>query len=1375
MLHFRQLRSLLFFVLLATPYYIYAQIPRLYTTQHGLTTSDIRGIDIDGRGVAWISGSSTLEVFDGYGFYDISLKDKKNGGNISDIIYGVDEIAPMKYLVSTISGLFCYDLSSDVFTRIYLNDAEKSNKGYSIGGVENYPKTDCKLVFTEGAGVFVLNVRSLTVDEGETAKISSVLNAEFVFMSYVDSKNRLWISDMQNKIRAFDMSTMKQIHIDIEPDTQQKYSFAIFESVCESKGTLFFGARSGLFVYNDRDGGRSGSIGYIEESSALGAPVSCLIENKEHKVIVGTDSRGIWELSGITNGFSLVKYDMPATMFSLEFGKVKCMEMDSDGNLLIGLLQKGLMVMPSHSDTFRYHAISPDNDGLNATSITSIKVDKHLNYWIATDGCGVFRTDGLHLATAQPVNAGLKSLLVQSVVVDRNQNIWVGSYGGGVQCYHNGEFVTPEALSPLSDGMVMALAYDSVSNNLVIGLNGMGVYTYDIQTEKLQHIGTEIVPNPWITALFIDNDKGRTLYVGTTNGLFYMSPVTGSHDEIRYDSLNSSAVQCIDKIGDDILIGTNEALLTYNLKSGQRKTLIDGKRIMAIEQTAADCWVSVSDGIESIDKKTFKRTTYNSIGGFYLGEFHRGCSVHPVPDDILFGGDNGIICFTPSLVKQHVTMDKPIVFTQMQVGDEVLSAIPEEIRLPHDKNSFTLYFSVPNFSDPDRIRYQYILEGLESEWHTCKGHPEISCLSVPSGHYTLHVKAFDESDPDSFQETSVDVLISAPWYASFWAWLVYVSVLLFVAYHFYEAYKSRLRQREVIRQAIANEQMKEARLRMFTSITHELRTPLTMIVSPLNQLSSSYSDPVIRNLCNVMRRNCDRLLNIVKQITDIRHIDSGQMRLHCQEVDFIKYADGIFTTFKANSVLKNVSFIVENTENIINVWIDTVQFEKILVNLLSNAFKFTPNGGKIIVRTTVVSYECGKKLEVRVYNSGSHIDSKDIPNIFERFFQGSNSMKAEADGKRYEGSGIGLNLAHELITMHHGDISVHNVEPDGVEFVLHVPLGNSHLDEGDLYVPEDDVCETKADDLEVISADDLNAAEGQLTAVNDGIIADEVNESVDGVTENAQEEAEKNHQTVLVVDDDRELCEYISKELGRYYNTIVAFSGNSAWQVVLKQRPDVIVTDIRMSDGDGLELCKRVKTNPETDYIPVIMLTSENGEESQIRSLNLRVDHFLSKPFNLILLRGAIGQVISVRENLRQRINRKDMSNDFESISMDSADDKLFLRINEQLMKHLDESDFGVEKLADHVGISRVHLNRKMKEKYGVSPRQFIKSFKLKQAAYLLIHNNVNVSEVVYKLGFSSHSFFTSSFHDYFGMTPKEFVTKYADNLDDETLKKLLE
>lgn len=1347
---------------------LYAQQPRLYTAQQGLASSDIRDIYIDGNGVAWVSGAGALQMFDGDFFYDISLRDKDTGSHICDVVYGIEQLHDNIYLVRTNNGLFSYDRELDEFTRIYLNDREKKQGGYSIGKIHPYPKTDCKLVVTEGQGMFILNTKTLTIDVKETEKVTSALNLSFVVDSYTDSKGRLWVSDIVNQIVSIDIKNLKKTLYNIEDAAQQATARNAAQSMCEADGKIYFGTNQGVLYYDEKS--QEKTIRLVEGSTMLGAPTVAMLHTKAGNVLVGTDSHGLWEMGAENGEKGLKKYQLQANQFNLDYSKVKCLVEDKEGNILIGMLQKGLMVIPPHSDTFRYHAISPKSDGNNASCITSMAVDDQLNYWITTDGQGVFKTDGLHLATAHQINTGLRSLLVQSVAIDKRQTAWVGSYGGGVQYYDGTKFVTPAELMPLQSSLIMVLEYDGKKDILYIGSNGNGVFKYDIQKKELTHYDVPASMNPWVTSLHVA--ENGVLYIGTVYGLYYINETTNQNGRIEYDSPRSSIVQSITSFGKSLLLGTSEGLLLYNQETAETTFIIQDERIMSIEQTSTDFWVSTASEIVSVDKKTFKPTHYTSFGGFFIGEFHKLSSVHPVEDDILFGGDNGIICFTPSLIKNKKKIANPLLFCQLKTGEETYIYVPEKIKLSHDQNSFSMSFSVPYYSAPARIHYNYMLEGYDKTWRTCKGKPEVYYSSLPTGSYTLKVRAYFESEDEVYEEKMLKINVSAPWYGSWWAWCIYIIIFGLLAHNFYRAYKVREHQRQLLHRARANEQLKEARLQMFTSITHELRTPLTMILSPLNQLSATYKDEGIQNLCNVMKRNCDRLLNIVKQITDIRHIDSGQLKMHFMEVDFVKYSENIFATFSANANLKNISFISECSDNVINIWLDPVNAEKIIVNLLSNAFKFTPDGGKIIVRTNVIEKEntsAGETennigvnkqelMELRVYNSGSHISDADLPHLFERFYQGENIKQGTSAGRL--GSGIGLNLVNELVSLHHGEVSVHNVEPDGVEFIVTLPLGNAHLTEEEMVVADEE--ETKE--------------ETPVDALYDTPVPEqgEIQQEDDDVSDtNTEHTARK--QTVLIVDDDKELCEYIANELGHFYNTIVAHSGNSAWQVVLKQRPDVMVTDVRMPDGDGIELCKRIKGNPETDNIPVIMLTSENSDDAQLRSLNLNVDYFISKPFNLMILRGAIGQVLRVRENLLQRVNRKDIGNDYDTISMDSADDKLFDKINESVLKHLDECEFGVEELADEIGISRVHLNRKMKERYGITPRQFMKSFKLKQAAYLLIHNNVNISEVVYKLGFSSHSFFSSSFHEYFGMTPKEFVAYYSEHLDDETLKKLLE
>ena len=621
---------------------------------------------------------------------------------------------------------------------------------------------------------------------------------------------------------------------------------------------------------------------------------------------------------------------------------------------------------------------------------------------------------------------------------------------------------------------------------------------------------------------------------------------------------------------------------------------------------------------------------------------------------------------------------------------------------------------------------------------------EANYPNLPPGNYTLRVKAYLENNEQSAIEKTLSIKIRQPWYNTMAAWFLYFIVAFILAYFGYRIYAERKRQKQLLRDAREEENLKEAKLRMFTSIAHELRSPLTMIVSPLSQLMASTTDNGLMAMYNVMKLNCDRLITTVNQITDIRKIDNGQFHLHFSKVNFKDYSKNVFDSFLSYAKAKNINYQIEHQNPNEVLWLDKVHFEKILANILSNAFKFTPKNGRILVRTKGIMADATERLEVRIYNSGSYISKEDLPHVFERFFQANSAEKETV------GSGIGLNLVNELVHLHHGLISVHNMEPDGVEFVMLFPKHKTHLTTEELSPRQDE----EAEELQ----QELYADVG-----------------IDTEEEADDETITKTKKTVLVVDDDEGLCKYVAAQISDKYNVIIAHSGNTAWQKILTARPDAIVTDIRMPDGNGIELCKRIKSNPETDNLPIVMLTSENSDLAEITSLNLQVDHFISKPFNILKLKGAIAQGLKVREKMMGKLRRNEVDFDYSEKTIDSADDKLFVRINETLKKNLDDSSFGVNELASLVGISRVHLNRKMKDRYGVSPNNFIRSYRLKQAAYLLINNNVNVSEVAYRVGFSSHSHFSNTFREYFGMTPKEFVTYYTEHPDDETLLKLLE
>ena len=1345
-----------------------AQMSRMYTTQNGLPTSDIYDIYVDSKGWAWVSGIMSLSMFDGTGFYSLINPETDTDMPPFNTVRGVREGDDGTYWVYSSNGLFIYDYSTNHFTHIFLRPDEDPVKGVSIQMFIDYPKDGYKLISTDENGIVIFDCNTMQVDTELTDKLSAIIDDNMCTEAIIDSDHYLWAVGRQ--LKRVNLNTMKLEQPTITDEASRIIrDHRVYNMVQVHKsGNILLATGGGLLIYDHKAGTLRTLKGGHNDM-----PISVVHETRNGRLLVGSDSYGIWQLTPDETLRPLNIYD---PNMNLTFAKVKAIEEDDEGNLLFGLLQKGVMVISGSHDNFSYHAISPTENRTNAVAVTGLTYDPAIGYVISTDGCGVFHSTSDNLSRSRQMSAGLHSPLALTTLIDNDGTVWVGSYGGGVQCAHISmantntqnreqnagkpvisEFTTPAWLQPISNDFIMTLEYDKRHNILYAGSNGRGVYVIDLNSHTVKSLRDRHDFNGWVSELFCDTDG--TLWIGTSEGIYLYNRNRDSMTEVKFKDSNLLTTQCIGRLDKKtIIIATSKGLVLYDTKDKTSNVLLPDEFIKSFEITGKDIWAATQKQIVCIETDSGKIRRYSSFGGYFIGEFHGNSHTQTPNGEIFFGGDNGIISFNAKQMKQPKTLKNELVFTRLLVNgrertyqttdkNNVMDCnlqCATRIDLPSRENSLRLSYSVPDFASPNRINYTYCLEGYDKVWKTPAARAEVYYPNLPPGSYTLRVRAYYENNESDYKERTIQIVISQPWYNTVWAWIVYLAILSFVGYQIYKVQRERSRQRNLLTRARHNEQLKEAKLRMFTSIAHELRSPLTMILSPLKQLQSSTDDEQLLGIYDVMQRNCDRILAVVKQITDIRKIDNGQFHLHFSEVNFADYAEYICSSFTAYASAKQITFTIEHLNQNVTIWLDTIHFEKILTNILSNAFKFTPEGGRIILRTKCILKDTKDWFEIRIYNSGSQIDAKDIPHIFERFYQAT-TPSANA------GSGIGLNLVNELVNLHHGTIEAHNIDPDGVEFVMQFPLGNAHLSEEEL-LPR-----------EVIADNDREQDDDLFTDIEPL------------VTDDSEEEPAKNKRTIIMVDDEQELCMYVKEQLQDSYNVVTANSGNSAWQEILRIRPDIVVTDIRMPDGNGIELCKRIKGNPETDNIPIIMLTSENSDRAQINSLNLQVDHFLSKPFNLLMLKGAIAHSIRLREQMKSRIRRTEVGFDYSQSTIDSVDDQLFAKVNAILKKNLDDSTFGVSELAEQVGISRVHLNRKMKERYGMSPVNFIRSYRLKQAAYFLVNNNVNISEVAYRVGFSSHSHFSNSFREFFGMTPKEFITYYSENEDDETLQKLLE
>ena len=1352
--------------------YTFAQMPRLFTMEHGLTTTRLNSSYIDEEGMLWIAGERTLSFFDGNRFHSV-IEPGTEFANRANSVYSIKQNGENQYLVATDLGLYLFNSKTYQFTQINIGEPEGNRymPGFPVSAIHYIEKNTQAIITTSGFGATVIDLNTHKAIANRTKSFNEAIEDRFVYTVINDSKNDIWVSTSIEPVIRLNPKTFKRIPVNIDPVLRSRIINGC-PIVCmledpKTHNILLGASGLGMLIY-DR---ATNTIREISNNISSVNPCA-MVFSKLGDLFVGTDNAGIMQYNHETESITPVQWDLPS--IDLNVGKVHHITEDADGNLVASLYQSGVLIVPSHINKMTYIPVSRTSNGINSSPISSLYSSDN-SYWIGTDGSGMFQTNRMQFRDVKNISAGLNMPQMTSVVTDAYGSVWASSYGGGIQLYDGAQWITPSYVTELKNQNVLSMITDKQTNKIYVCVNGSGLYEVDIPGQKTTKLDLPEIGNRWVQQAEIDSK--RNLWIMFANGLCYYNLDTHKAKGVNLSEIKNAQINDIAAVSDKVYFATNQGLASYSQKSNMLtfedvSSKFAEQNVMSVQPVDGNLWIALSHSISCANLKTKEVTNYTSFPGFYIGELHRRSKTVSKDGFVCFGGDNGIIAISTTKdndQRQHV--DK-LLITGLLVNGERIVYNPEsdenilggsiltidEIRLKHNQNTFNVSFGSTEYAHSDEIEYEYTLEGYEDIWHSATVNSAFAYYSsVPPGHYQLHIKARYNYN-ETFTEKSISIIIEHPWYSTWWANLIYLLIIAAICCYAYQMYKIRHAEKAKLRQLEHNEQIKEAKLRLFTSIAHELRTPLTMIVSPLKQLKTSDNNKERQSLYDVMQRNCDRLLNIVKQITDVRKIDNGQLHLHFSEFDFVKYCNDIMESFKGISVAKSIQFTHDCEPKSIMLWADTVHFEKIIINILSNAFKFTPNDGQIVVHTECKPNNDGvfadskitDYLYCSIYNSGSHISEQDLEHIYERFYQGTANSTIV-------GSGIGLNLTRELIKLHHSTISVRNVD-DGVEFAICVPLGKLHLTEEELKPRESEIKEKNEQESNKTQIDTLAST-----------IATEQS------LETQESDEPKKKKQLLIVDDDREMCEYMRSQLEADYSITTCFSGNTAWKQVLAIRPDAVITDYIMPDGDGCELCKRIKENPETAHIAVIMLTAESNEQSHLMSMSVNVDHFLTKPFNIALVRSALTQVLRLRENLMSKKNRTQINHDYQEVEIDSYEDKFYTKINEIIKRSLEDSNFTVEALAKEVGISRVHLNRKLKEHYGISPNAFIRSARLKQAAYLLVNNKVNISEVAYKVGFASHSYFSNNFHDYFGMTPTEFVAYYSDKVNDEQLKKLLE
>jgi signal transduction histidine kinase/ligand-binding sensor domain-containing protein/AraC-like DNA-binding protein len=1345
-----------------------AQMARLYTTESGLPSSQVKDIFQDSRGFIWISTESGLARFDGMDFTTFRFARDRADALASDLVPTVFEDSRGVLWVGTSMGLQTFNPDNSSFSHIDLRDPEVPGSTQYVSDileVRTGPSSTELWVATSQQGVYILDTETHALKDGRRGILNRELASPFVNRVFQDASGRVWLSGETGGLSVVDAATMRKMDIPLEGNPV----IQCFAEDPES-GDVLLGTMNGIYIYRTSAGRIRASADPTARSCEAVAllPYRTSQRTGSRTFLVGTETEGLYVYDSETD------HCREASLARIPYGmsrwKVHTLMEDNQGNVWIGAFQTGVLVVPRSMYGFGYLSVGPAGlYGEQAACVTAIVQNPaDGSFWIGTDGGGILRVgnDGRRTFFTA-ADSGLTNDSVMALAFDRDGTLWAATYLDGLFTY------TPSAgFRPFADQdavgsrNVVCLSYDPVKDRLYAGTYGAGL---SIISPKARKVEKNIVQdiNKWVSALM--TDRRGTLWLGTFNGPLCYDPDTGKLLTYNVGNVAINArVYCFYEAKDGtVWIGTGEGLTACDRDRGTTRffSKADGlsSNVVSAILEAGDgtLWISTSYGLNHLDPATGGFTCYYAYDGLQNNEFHFGSSFRDSDGQLFFGGTGGVTRFYPQVVNRTVHPVPPLSLSKLTVLNEEVDFDPARednildkqiteatrIILPNQRNTFSLEFAVLEYTNPRKIRYAYRLDHFDKDWHyTSPSARTATYTRVPAGRYTFTVKAFFDGAEDDFSSRSIEIRVRYPWYLSVWAFLVYLILLAALALLLKDLYR-RHRRHEAEREA---SEIKDFKLKMFTNISHEIRTPLTLLMSPLKQMREAEQDPRTKGLYNLMYRNSLRILRLVNQLMDMRKVDEGKMQLHFLETDIVYFIRDIMQSFDDMAVSRNIDLTLEPARTVENLWIDQGNFDKIVFNLLSNAFKHTPDGGKITIGVSapkanpgILPEDIREFVRMDITNSGSRLEAGDQDKIFERFFQ-SHVLDAKV------GSGVGLSLTKMLVELHHGVIEAYNTS-SGVRFSVYIPVGCAHLSElemsrtshhKDLYT-------------KYPTSDDLTRSTEDL--------------AFKPVSDTSDEEV-KSRRYLVIVDDDSEIRDYLLNEFRGKYNVKTFPDAASAWADISVHVPDVVVTDFKMEGMDGIELCEKIKRNPSTNHIPVIILTSSADESTQQRSVDSGADRFLSKPLSIDLLKGSIANILHTRETLRTKYTGS-VAYDYTDVKV-AAPGALQDRVAEVIKKNLDNSDFGVDDLSREVGMSRVHLNRRLKEVAGISPSALIKSTRMKQAAYLLVHDKVNISEVAYRVGFSTPSYFSSSFRDYFGMTPKEFVAKYIKE-DPDALEKL--
>jgi signal transduction histidine kinase/ligand-binding sensor domain-containing protein/DNA-binding NarL/FixJ family response regulator len=1358
--------NILFWLLLLSGNFVFAQASKFYSTEQGLSNSFINRIYQDKKGFIWIATENGLNKFDGTQFVVYRKIPGDSTSLKNNHVVTLLEDSSGNFWISCFSGLMKYDRDTDSFHDFQIYGENGKHLYPTIMSIIERKNGDVWFV-TSGDGLFSIK-KGETKCEPETL-LNEHLSSLFLTAGYEDSNNRLWIGTENSGLNVYSFDTGK---LDIyTTNTGKQITSNAISAICEGEsGTVFVGTLDdGLNRFDSSNGDITPIYGENEDKHI---PVKTLIFTKSRQLYVGTDGNGMKIYNPVKQ--VLESFEPVSTPFDFHKTKVHSLLEDKDGNIWVGIFQKGVFFIPANPNEFNYYGYkSFKRNSIGSNCVTAIYKDKDDIIWVGTDNDGLYALNDKTQQVRHYKNTDQPNSVPNTIMCIRETNdgqLWIGSYLNGFALFDKQtgtcKFINSQTNNILSSNKVYCMT-DDKKGGLWVGTYGGGLYKYDIASQTISthyyernETETELANN-WINSLLYEDDGN--LWIGTFKGLSCLNITNNTFYTYRRENskIPSNIVYSLkkDRYG-NLWIGTDEGLACLNKKTKEIKTytINDGllsNEICGIEEDEnGNIWLSTLSGISMYSPIKGEFTNYYASDGLQGSEFSRGACFKSADGELFFGGINGITSFFPenihpkretlnTYITHFYLFGKAVQKGQKSGNKEILNKSildVSRISLAAGDNVFSFEFSTLEYGNPEGISYRYRLENFDAEWlNTPPGTNRITYTNLNPGKYQLQFQAVDKENTSEIK--TIEIVIRPPWYGTIGAKIVFIILILLLLYAIYYYLSSRIKHRNELLRLEHAEQINEAKLQFFINISHEIRTPMTLIMGPLEKLLVKNKDADLQSTYLLIYRNAQRILRLINQLMDMRKIDRGQMHLKSRETDIVGFIKDIMQAFEYSAQKKNIKFEFNPEMPVLKVWIDLNNLDKVLFNVFSNAFKFTPDEGKITVELTTGTDELTEGplrdyFEIRVLDTGIGIDKEKIDKIFERFYQ----IDSEAGNSNF-GTGIGLHLARSLVVLQHGIIYAENrTDTQGSCFIIRLPWGNAHL---------------KAEEMEIISGQTPMATFNYSKKEDLFDVENEPEEELSTVSA-------KTKYRVLIVEDDREINNYIKAELAPIYKVTQLTNGKDALTFISKEKPDLVISDVVMPQMDGITLCRKIKSNVNIDHIPVILLTAKSEEEDYAEGLDTGADAYMVKPFNPEILKKTIANLIANRERLKDKAQFQTEGR-INKIELKSYDDILMEKILKVINDNIENPQLNVEMLSSSIGMSRVHMHRKLKELTNQSARDFIRTIRLRQAGELLLTKKYTIAQVCTAVGFATFPHFSNCFKEFYGVSPREYMNGYAD------------